>query len=271
MKIKHKCRYAFEHFLLSRNLLLEKSVNFKLIKNFIKRFRENYVSVDLIRIGSKGDGGYLVPDDIEGIQHCFSPGVDSTADFEGDLSKIYGIKSFMADASVSAPPFHDSNFDFEAKFLGSSDAREYTTLSTWLEDKVDHDDNDLLLQMNIEGAEYGILTETDTSTLKRFRIVVIEFHSLYKLFDENFLSSISAIFEKFYKNFFIAHVHPNNHERIISYGDVAVPNVIEVTFIRKDRVDACASNAPIILPHAFDIANKTRKKDIKMPKAWWSK
>ena len=30
----------------------------------------------LIRIGGDGDGSYLVPDDLEGITACFSPGVN---------------------------------------------------------------------------------------------------------------------------------------------------------------------------------------------------
>ena len=29
----------------------------------------------LLRLGPNGDGGYLVPDDLDGITHCFSPGV----------------------------------------------------------------------------------------------------------------------------------------------------------------------------------------------------
>jgi hypothetical protein len=30
--------------------------------------------VPLIRLGPDGDGGYLIPDDLNGIQYCFSPG-----------------------------------------------------------------------------------------------------------------------------------------------------------------------------------------------------
>ena len=30
----------------------------------------------LIRVGAARDGGYLVPDDLEGIVACFSPGTD---------------------------------------------------------------------------------------------------------------------------------------------------------------------------------------------------
>ncbi len=35
-------------------------------------------------MGGENDGGYLVPDDLEGIEYCFSPGVSNIATFELD-------------------------------------------------------------------------------------------------------------------------------------------------------------------------------------------
>ena len=40
----------------------------------------------LVRIGAEGDGGYLLPDDLDRISACFSPGVDRTATFENALA-----------------------------------------------------------------------------------------------------------------------------------------------------------------------------------------
>jgi hypothetical protein len=36
----------------------------------------------LIRLGAKGDGGYLVPDDLENVKSCFSPGVGDISQFD---------------------------------------------------------------------------------------------------------------------------------------------------------------------------------------------
>jgi hypothetical protein len=41
--------------------------------------------VPLIRLGADGDGGYLVPDDLEDVAACFSPGVDDRASFESAM------------------------------------------------------------------------------------------------------------------------------------------------------------------------------------------
>lgn len=77
--------------------------------SLLKPIKTNH---ELIRIGGDGDGGYLIPNDLVGIDSCFSPGVSSVADFENDLTKK-GIKCFLADFSVDAPPIKNKLFDFE--------------------------------------------------------------------------------------------------------------------------------------------------------------
>jgi len=51
----------------------------------------------LIRIGGDIDGSYLVPDDLDGIAACFSPGVNRIKYFEDFLTDHYGIQSHMCD------------------------------------------------------------------------------------------------------------------------------------------------------------------------------
>ena len=69
----------------------------------------------------------------------------------------------------------------------------------------------MILQMDIEGAEYDVLTFESTATLGRFSAMIIEFHGLEQFFDRRFLHTTSIIFEKLYRNFSICHVHPNNN------------------------------------------------------------
>ena len=40
----------------------------------------------LTRLGPEKDGGYLVPDDLDGIEACFSPGVSNVSGFEKDCA-----------------------------------------------------------------------------------------------------------------------------------------------------------------------------------------
>ena len=255
--------------IVKQPVILEKPVDGNNAERFLKRFRDHYVSVDLIRVGGEGDGGYLIPDILDGISHCFSPGVSDTSDFEENLSKAYGIKSFMADASVDAAPVSDPNFFFSKKFLGNRDEGDFVTLSSWMEASLKGDEKSLILQMDIEGAEYDVLTYESDETLKKFSIMAIEFHDLGKMGDEHFFQMFSSIFEKIYKNFSICHVHPNNCCGIFSNGEWGFPRVTEVTFLHNDLVEKLKNGLEIVLPHHLDRKNVEGHEDIFMPEKWW--
>ena len=64
------------------------------------------------RLGPDGDGGYLVPDDLAGIEYTFSPGVSTESGFEAALA-ARGQRVFLADYSVDGPAEANANFAFE--------------------------------------------------------------------------------------------------------------------------------------------------------------
>ena len=263
-------RRNFRNFVAQKQILgWPKSSRNDLI-DVISQFQPVDTGHDLIRIGGSGDGGYLVPNDLEGIRHCFSPGVSLIADFEAELAEKYGIQSYMADASVEAPPSDNEHFHFEKKFLGAADGGEFITLQTWMNSQPQtHNDNDLLLQMDIEGAEYDVFITTPMDTLKRFRIIVVELHGVERIFDRNFLPLFRPLMQKLTSEFAVAHIHPNNAAPLSKMGGVHVPPLLEVTFLRKDRL--IGDGAPIrTLPHPLDEKNVAHYKDVAIPRDWWS-
>lgn len=265
-----RIKQAVKLFAFRRGIIFRKASSTQDIDKFVRRFRQHYISVDLIRVGGAGDGGYLIPDRVLGsIDYCFSPGVSDTANFEDELATTHGIKSFLADASVATAPIANDNFHFTRRFLGSEVSDNFMLLGDWIKTSVDDSAEGLLLQMDIEGAEYDVLINEDESTLKRFSILVIEFHYLRDLFDKRCLAMISSVFEKIYRNFSICHVHPNNCCGTIQLGGIEVPDVIEVTFLRNDLAAALSNCDPVSLPHHLDCKNIRDKADIKMPEAWW--
>jgi len=229
------------------------------------------VSVDLQRVGGEGDGGYLLPDILDDVDFCFSPGVEYRAEFEKQLATSHGIKCFMADASVDAPPLTDDNFEFDKKFLGNRDVGQFITLKTWMDQKVGEDRDNLLLQMDIEGGEYGVLITESMETLRRFSCIVIEFHMLHKLLDSYFFLFFSSVMEKLFREFSICHVHPNNCCGSIALEGLELPRVIEVTFLRKDLAKALNNGKQIVLPHPLDRKNVDKNDDLLMPRMWWAK
>ena len=152
------------------------------VVGLIQKLRPLDCGIELIRIGGSGDGGYLIPDDLEGIEFCFSPGVSTISEFENQLADR-NIKSFLADYSIDGPSINRPEFTFDKKFVGPTDGDKFFTMATWKDKYLKDYQGDLILQMDIEGSEYGVILSTPDHLLDQFRIIVIEFHGLEKLFD----------------------------------------------------------------------------------------
>lgn len=220
----------------------------------------------MLRLGRDFDGGYLVPDDLAGIRYCFSPGVDNVASFEADLLERAGIRSFLADFSVDAPPAGVEIAGFVKKFIGPPGRGErYITLEDWVNGSASPD-GDLLLQMDIEGGEYDVLLSAPPRLLRRFRIMVIEFHDLRSMRDGFFFRRLRRVFSRIMRDFRVAHIHPNNAGIVEYLGSVPLPDVVEMTFVRRDRrYELAASPA---FPHPLDRPNIEGREEIPLPPAW---
>ncbi|WQT17254.1 hypothetical protein FNE54_05070 [Helicobacter pylori] len=55
------------------------------VEGFIKSLHPIKTEHELVRWGAKHDGGYLIPNDFEGIRALFSPGVGGESAFEEDF------------------------------------------------------------------------------------------------------------------------------------------------------------------------------------------
>jgi hypothetical protein len=190
----------------------------------------------LIRIGGAGDGGYLIPDDVTGISECFSPGSNKIARFESELAARWKIKSYICDSQDEKPLELTSLQDFTEAWVGpASDGEKYLSLAEWIEAKSESSE-DLMLQMDIEGAEFLTLIAVPRQTLNRFRIVIIELHFLEAFKNRWAFSQIYLpFFDKVLKDFDVVHLHPNNCCGTWTYGDIEFPRIIELTLHRKDR------------------------------------
>jgi len=220
---------------------------------------------ELIRVGAFGDGGYLVPNDFNGIRACFSPGVSIQSTFEYDLAKR-SIPSFMADASVDAPAEPVPGAIFRKKFVGPETKGDFISLRDWMDEFAPRS-GDLILQMDIEGAEYAAIAALPSEYLKRFRIIVIELHRIPSiLMKPNFFARAEPFLRAMAAEFTNAHLHTNNAAGTVCIDDVEFPRVVEATFIRNDRV---RSKKPITtLPHELDVPHQKNRPDIGVPHEW---
>jgi len=243
------------------------ATDIKDLERFVEKFRPKSVGNKLIRIGGKGDGAYLLPDDLSGISACFSPGVDVSSTFEEELAERYDIKSYMADFSVDKPPIENKRFHFEKKFLGNKNDEKFIRLEDWVKDNI-NDNSDLILQMDIEGAEYEVIIDTPSDIFKKFRIMAIEFHCLDMIFNNNSFKMVEAVFDKLCNDFTVVHIHPNNSRPIINKNSINIPELLEFTFLRNDRVEL--NDKKLSFPHALDEQCAPHRPLRHLPECWWS-
>ncbi|MAJ22281.1 MAG: hypothetical protein CBC24_00565 [Candidatus Pelagibacter sp. TMED64] len=245
------------------NLLLNKLIN----KLFVYDCGH-----ELIRIGGNKDGGYLVPNILDKIKYCFSPGVGDVnllgdvSSFENDLSNR-GIKCFLADNTV----VNHSKHDFEKKNLNVFNDEKNFTLENWIKLKLGNNiEDNLILQMDIEGSEIGVIYNTSEEYLKKFKILVIEFHDFHFLGNLFGIRILDEVFSKLLKNFSICHIHPNNCCGKTNLNNMTIPSIMEITFINNEEVQY-KKLVKHTFPHKLDVKNVIKKKDIILPEIFYKK
>jgi hypothetical protein len=252
--------------LLKNNLILNKYTKNqkKLVNEFLAKIKIIDSSYRLIRIGGNNDGGYLIPDILNEIEFCFSPGVGNKSSFEDHLLN-FNIKSFLADGTVD----YSGKHEFTKKNLNSFNDENNITLESWVHEKVKDESNDkLLLQMDIEGSEIEVLYNTNISLLNRFKCIIIEFHQFNKIIDDLGLKIYSDIFDKILKTHYIIHIHPNNESKILNINKNNIPNLLEITFINK-KIVKHINKINYNLPHKLDQKCSPSLKEIKCPEIFY--
>ena len=231
--------------------------------SLIRDLRPVKTKIPLVRIGGNNDGAYLVPDDLEGVAALFSPGVAESAAFE-EYFADRGIPCYLADASVEKAPVNHNLFHFEPHYLGIFNQDPFTTLDAWI-NRHAPGNSDLILQMDIENAEWGVLANVSEENLRRFRIIVIELHAMDRILDSAFHRDVMR---RLLQTHHVVHAHPNNSSPIITARGVSIPPLIEMTFLRKDRAEVTGHATHF--PHDLDIVNVPGQPEMHLPRNWYA-
>jgi hypothetical protein len=263
--VKPSGKWKALEFLVNRGFSLSRCTDSRTVQSFIDRFHPVTTSKPLIRLGADGDGGYLTPDDLDGIVACFSPGVDKVATFESAIVSR-GIPCYLADASVAGPPISNPLIHFDKLFLGVVEDDTTITLDKWVRNYAPPQ-GDLLLQMDIEGAEYPVLLSTSEEVLKRFRVIVLELHDLERLVDPLGFKFISSALDRLLAHFHVVHLHPNNIAPPLQAAGLTIPRLLEITLVRKDRLPQ--TGYAQTFPHPLDSRNLTDRPDLPLPMQWY--
>jgi hypothetical protein len=237
------------------------------LKSFYQNIWPVHTGYDLIRIGGTKDGSYLLPNVLDGIELCLSPGTAGMVDFELGLAESYGIPSLLCDPNEDIPVLMHPLMSFDRISIGVTDTNRTISMDSWMIKHGFEDASPLLLSMDIEGGEIDVINSLSIEMLARIRVATIEFHFLHLLHsDPNCLYSRSLGFaiERMRKYFDIVHFKPNNNcPFAVSQSGFQIStfySCVELTFLNKQlRRRSPSRLRPDALPHFLDTKNVSDK------------
>ena len=206
------------------------------------------------RIGWQGDGGYVLLDDLDAANIVYSLGIGGQVSFDLELAEM-GKDIFMFDHTIDGPPQDHPKFHFFKQGIASVDeeAASLYTLGHLIQ-RLGHDGrSDMILKVDIEGAELEVLSAMPSEILRQFRQVTMEVHALHRLGDAAYRAAFSTAFSRLNADFTLFHIHANNYEPLGLVDGHTVANVLELSYVRTDLVERTASRT--VYPTALDFPN----------------
>ena len=265
-KIKSFFFKFIDKYFKKKSYLIQKYTSKQKIIEFYKLIKPISIKEELIRVGSKHDGGYVIPNLLDDVEYNFSPGVSDNFDFETQLYENFKIKSFLADYSIE-DIFSDYEYiNFKKKYIGNFDSENYMSLSSWVTNSLIKEST-IMLSMDIENDEWNVLLNESAEFFSKFKIIIVEFHNFANyLINKDSFMFVESTFKKLQKYLDVVHIHPNNCCGELIYENLKIPNVVEFSFLNKENVNT--SDQEIKLPHKLDAKNIKQHPNLQLQEIW---
>ena len=235
------------------------------------------------RIGSRNDGGYVIPKWLPTRMILISFGVGDNWSFERScLKKKIVLNAVMYDHTVDLNQFVSGirsrlltrKFDFKSltyrvlvaiKYLRDFSNRSLIHVrkeitknessqskTNLLEIARNLGGAPFILKVDIEGAEYDIVEQIVVLN-EKIPVLLIEFHET-----EKHRHSFESILEILKKNYILSHTHANNYDGLSIDG---IPKTLELTFCNRDFYSATQVISELPVP-SLDQASAPNRPDI---------
>ena len=197
---------------------------------------------NVIRIGSKNDGGYVLINKSFESSLLISMGIGVNLDFEEDWLECGGkvvaydgtitkINSSVLTESTNCFKWikHNINFIGDEESISINQAIDNAL-------EVFHiKGNDCVLKMDIEKSEWSALEEISEENLSRFDQIIIEFHDIIKLTLIDY-SKVNRVLLKLHQNFDLVWKHENNFSPYFMHRNTRFFDVVETTWHKKNSL-----------------------------------
>ncbi len=186
-----------------------------------------------VRLGSDGDGGYVMPSSSQRSNAVLSIGIGDEVSFDNQLAAL-GARVLQFDHTIPASPSSHPRITFHKLGWGERDQGPFLSLRTMMQmmdwDEAVHP----ILKFDTEGAEWDCLGGAATEDLARFEVLAGEFHDFQNLVNRDYFDKAYAVFSKLALTHHVVHMHANNAGGMVMLGGIPFPRLLELTYLRKD-------------------------------------
>jgi hypothetical protein len=232
--------------------------NYYMPKNPLQIFHPIHVT-GLKRLGNNYDGGYVVHyPSLQDADYLVNYGVGYNVAFEKDFFRATGKPTLAFDPTLKELasifkklgkgqmiPFlrhlknrikwisverslKSANITFVEEGIADQDSDLYKSLAYHFQ-KYDLADKQIILKIDVEGAEYPVFNDPATYPLLANTIqVLLEFHEASSKMPE-----LLTIMNRLSETHSLIHIHANNHAPNFSYQGKSVPDAFEATFLHN--------------------------------------
>jgi hypothetical protein len=193
----------------------------------------NYLKVyyfsNKIRLGKNSDGGYVIGNLQDGYDCYISAGISNEESFSRDFIKYYNMSkenSFGFDGTIQNYPYtYTRDITFIKKNINYYYDNKNVNLLYFMKKY-----KNIFLKMDIEGSEFNWLSGTRQDDLLSFKQIVMELHGINdNSWGATYRQKLDCI-KRLCNTHYLIHIHGNNNSGLTN----SIPDVVEVTFIRKD-------------------------------------
>ena len=203
------------------------------VATLLRTFRVD--GTHFVRLGGDADGAYVMLDSLRppAVAAGYSFGVGGEVSWDVAVAKR-GIDLVLLDHTVDGPPRPVPRGRFVKQGIrGARPVSGCVTLAEAIAADGHGGRTDLVLKLDVEGAEWAVLDEVSSGTLGQFVQIVIEFHGLHRVSQRDGHAQVARCLQKLLATHAPVHVHGNNAHLPMWIGDLVLPDVLEVTFARR--------------------------------------
>lgn len=228
------------------------------------------VGKNFVRLGKQNDGGYIMVDNFQNGGIAYSFGINDDVSWDSDMV-ARGYDVFMYDPTIDALPQENDKFHFVKAGISGEEVAEKSlnTLEYFLAENGHTDKSNMILKMDVEGAEWKFLKTVFAETLNRFDQMLFEFHQLTRPKTQIEMNNVISCIEKINQTHSLVHLHANNYGTFLVLDDkILFPGLLELTYVKTSNYEL-VDDENIFLPIPLDQPNNVRRQDI--PLGFWNR